>query len=518
MTTLYQNATVLTMDDRLGATNALLVDGGRIAAVGAAAIAQADGAEVVDLGGATVVPGMIDAHTHLETSAIANNVWVDVRFLSNADALTRIRERVDSSRPGEWVVAQGTYGQDFDMPTRAELDALAPRNPVLFRATMHSQIANTRALELSGLRDHRHSPVGVVVMREPGGEPTGEVIEGFHLFPIDMPGPDEHAEIIEKEIRERFNRYGVTTIYEVPFSAAGVRAFQQLNRDGRLNARISLNPTTGPGLQMLIGDISQWAMLGLMTGFGDDTLWLGGAKFFLDGVHELALSIDRDRLHPAKWGTATRQFNELVRQLVTCYEAKVQPWIHTLGDDSHRLAVDAVREAQRLFGGDGGVRTRIEHIFNSHPHTADLMDEVAELGIVPILQSAFMHFDKGDGAFFFRSLAEKGVPTPGSSDNAGTQPFATNPWFGIGKMLTRRSRNGVIVNPSEIVSTMDGIRSYTRDGAFAGHKEGFLGRLRPGFAADFAVLDQDPLTIPDQDLESIESVLTVMGGRVVWQG
>lgn len=160
MKTLYRNGSVLTMDPGVGTVGAFLVENGHFAAVGEQALEFAAGAQVVDLGGRTVVPGLIDAHAHLETDAVSHAMWVDVRDVPLAVMLECLRQRVASVGPGEWVIGQATFGQDRDMPGRAELDRIARGNPVLIRASMHALSANTRALAAAGLLDRRASPTG----------------------------------------------------------------------------------------------------------------------------------------------------------------------------------------------------------------------------------------------------------------------------------------------------------------------------------------------------------------------
>jgi predicted amidohydrolase YtcJ len=134
-------------------------------------------------------------------------------------------------------------------------------------------------------------------------------------------------------------------------SRQGMQAFQLLDQAGRLNARISLNPAVRPGLQPLLDDIKHWASLGLLSGFGNDRVWLGAAKYFLDSVYDESFSVGRDVEHPARWGVLTHLYSEIVRALVTGYEAGIQIWFHALGESAQRLVIDAAAEAQRIHGG-----------------------------------------------------------------------------------------------------------------------------------------------------------------------
>jgi predicted amidohydrolase YtcJ len=185
MSTLYRNGVVLTMDPgAAGPVDAFLVTNGRFAAVGDRALDAAGRSEVVDLGGRTVVPGLIDAHAHLETDALSHACWVDVRDVPLDVMLERLRGHASALPPGEWVVGQATFGQDRDMPGRAVLDAALPDHPVIVRASMHAMSANTRALERAGLLSRQHVPAPTVIYRDADGEPTGQLLEAHHLFPV----------------------------------------------------------------------------------------------------------------------------------------------------------------------------------------------------------------------------------------------------------------------------------------------------------------------------------------------
>jgi predicted amidohydrolase YtcJ len=514
-TTLYRNGRVLTMDAAGHVTDAVLVVDGRFSAVGDAArsVEGASKVVVVDLEGRTVVPGLIDAHTHLESSAVSSNHWIDIRGVDHASALERLAAAVTRSGPGVWVVGQAVMGQPI--PGRAELDRIAPDSPLLIRGSMHFQTANTMALQRAGLLDSRFTPVGVEVERHPGGEPTGAVKEGYHLFPIPSPPPEELATFLADEINDRFNRYGVTSIYEVPMTSEGMRAFSLLDRQDRLTARISLNPAIQPGLQPLVGDIAHWASMGLTTGFGNERLWLGAAKLFLDGALDVAFDIERDRQHPRRWGATTHQFNELVRTLVIAYEASIQLWIHAIGPDAQYLALDAVAEAQQTVGGDLGLRTRIEHMFAGEM-TEELLVRTKEVNAIPVPNAPYLHIDATNGLHPYRTLIEQGFMPPGNSDTAGSAPIFQNPWFGISKMVGRRNARGVQVVPEEAISVYDAIRTYTEFAAHAAFQEGRTGVIAPGAHADLAVLTADPMQVPEDELDGIESVLTVLGGEPVW--
>lgn len=508
---------VITMDDDVPVAEAVLIADGVVRLVGTSAeveAAAAPGARVIDLAGRTVVPGLIDAHTHVEFSALARAYWLDVRRRPRAETVAIVADALTRRAPGErdWLVAQGTYGQD--LPERAALDAVAPDTPVIVRESMHRLVANSAALRLAGMTRGYTSRVGTRVEIGADGLPTGLVEEGYHLFPVPGPDDDTLAALLEDELRHSFARHGVTTIYELPATAAGVRAYQRLAREERLPARLSLNPVIAPGLNPLLGSIDQWTGFGLMSGFGGDRLWLGAAKVFLDG--DDTASLDRANLgkRARSWGVSTRQFAQIVELLVAATEAGIQVWVHAIGDAAQELALDAFEEARRVCP-PRGMRHRLEHVANLWVDD-DLLDRIASADIIPVPTAAFLHADPGSGVYAYRSLLDRGMRPPGNSDTGGTQPFATNPWFGIACMVDRTNQDGVVVAPEQRVDAIDGLRSYTTFAAEAGARAGRIGVIRAGALGDCAVFAEDPLTLPTARLRELEADLTLVAGEVVW--
>jgi hypothetical protein len=340
---------------------AMLIRHGRIAALGSrddVAAATPRGVPVIDLEGRTALPGLIDAHTHLELSTLAERFWIVVRFLDVDGILARLREAVAAAAPGAWIVAQGTFGQA--LPTRGQLDAVAPANPVVVRESMHLQAANTLALQRAGIDRRFVPPVGIRVQRDASGDPTGVVEEGFDLFPVPRPARAELGPALATEAAHGWVRHGITTIHELPASTASVRAWQELQAGDALPCRLVLNPILEPGHQATVEAVDAFARLGLATGFGNDWLRLGALKLFLDGVNDAAL-YHRQLAGPAcGWGLQCFLYNELVDILARCRDASVQVWMHAIGDAAQSLALDAVEEVN-LACGAGDHRTRIEH-------------------------------------------------------------------------------------------------------------------------------------------------------------
>ena len=383
---------VRTLDTAGIVAEAVLVEDGRIAAVGTSRDLTGrarPGTQALDLAGRTVIPGLIDAHAHLELSALAGQRWVQVRAASPEAAAARVAEAAAEPGTGEWIVAQGTFGQH--LPSREQLDAAAPGRPVIVRESMHRLSASSEALARAGIDRRFVEPAGTRVRRTAAGEPTGIVEEGFDLFPLPWPDAGWLADALPGQARDSFVRFGVTAIHELPASQAALDAWRTLAGSDRMPCRIVLNPILRPGHQATVGGPGE--LLELRAGLGSVHPWLtvGALKLFLDGagcagLHHAQLS------GPARgWGLQNFLYGELVRILAECRDARVHVWMHAVGDAAHTLAIDAVEEVN-LACGNGDHRTRIEHIPRA---TADfsVFERLRRAGIVPVPTAAFMHFE-----------------------------------------------------------------------------------------------------------------------------
>ena len=513
---------VHTLDNEGTIASSIAIDHGVVVAVGdGAERALPADAPRVDLQGRSVLPGMIDAHTHVELSTMADRLWVDVRLCEPAETLERLRRAADAVKPGEWVIAQGTFGAR--LPTREELDAAVPGHPVLVRESMHLLAANSAALAAASINRDYVAPLESRVERDAHGDPTGVVREGFDLFPYPRPSVDWLARELRSVTRSLFVEHGVTTVCELPASTNGVRAWQRLWRVGALPCRLTLNPILAPGHQPIVRSLDDFLSLGLMTGFGDPWLRIGALKLFVDGG-DFVSGFYRRRVdgRPDAWGIVNFTYPQLVGILTRCRSAAVQVWMHAIGDAAQEMALAAVEDVNHALGHTDH-RTRIEHIGN-HVFDPGHFERMRDAGVIPVPNAVFIFSEQDDlaetapGARFypFRTLVEHGLIMPGNSDCAGTQPFAANPWYGIHAMLTRRTRSGHVLDPDETVDLATAIATYTRHAAFAAFEEHSRGSLEPGKLGDLAVYPDDPYHAAVDDLPGIAPDITVIGGRIAF--
>ncbi len=416
----------------------------------------------------------------------------------------------------DWLVLQGTFGQE--LPSRAELDAAAPRRPVAVRSTMHRFVLNTAGMSVARLLD-AHPPVGSRLVRGEDGELTGVVDEGWDLLGWLPPTGPQLAEALAETMAAQYLAHGVTTIYEVLASTDALVQYRHLAAAGRLPLRLQAVATVPPGHQPT-ADLETFAVLGLSRALGDDWVRLSGIKVFLDGGRHGALRSSELDLPSQQWGLLTRTPTMLAHEVAAALSQDLQVWIHAIGDLAQRIALGSVEEAVRSVGVTDH-RTRIEHFGNERYEPARF-EHLAELGLIAVPNPTFLYAEADDPAkrippgvekYVLRSLRAAGLRPPGNSDTAGSQPFATSPWFGVSCMTRRLNRNGVPVSPAEALTVPEAVAAYTSDAAVAGGEEAAKGSIEAGKLADLAVLDRDPFSCPDGELASVTSVLTIVAGR-----
>lgn len=515
------NANILTMDAHESVVSALAVDGERIIARGdrdEVMMALPAGAPAYDMGGRTVLPGFIDVHTHVEFIALSRHFWHDVRGLSREAILHQIQSKCEQAEPGQWLVFQGTFGQD--LPSLEELDSVAPANPVAVRWTMHKFVLNSSALSASAITSQTVAPVGVRLQKDNSGRLNGVIEEGWDLVAAPDPAPGEFAEAVEETLRSLFLNNGVTTVHEIGRSTAGIRALRKLSSQGTI-PRIGLLLTAAPGHQPL-ASATDVAFHGLGPGFGDDRLWLQGIKIFMDGGRDGAYRSDLVEQEAEQWGLLTRLYPTLVEELVRASQAGIQVCTHAIGDLAQEIAVSAIERVHEIHP-DLDHRMRIEHFFNESTDTAQL-ERLVNAGGIAVPNPGFVFAEPDDpdrrqppGAnkYALKTLrAVQGI-VPGNSDTAGAQPFTTNPWFTMKCMLELKNRNGIPINEAERLDVMGALRGFTTDAAFATRQEHDKGSLEVGKLADIIIIDEDPFTVPAEAFDTILTRVTMIGGQPV---
>ncbi len=516
------NARIYTAEENAPTAEAMAIREGRILAVGndSDVVALAGPCTCISkLAGRTVIPGLIDAHVHLLSFALGLN-WVKLMGATSLEeALDRVRQRVARVRPGEWVLGDGWDGNPWGrLPTREDLDAVAPGNPVfLVSKDMHTGWASSMALRLSGVRAETPDPVGGEIVRDPEtGEPTGLLRESATrpLHEAVPPPSPERCEAVLTEAMGIAASKGLTGI-QVPEGPRTFGALQRVKTRGELPIRLLCH------LQR--ENLQDALRLGVRTGFGDPWLRVGHLKLFLDG----ALGSQTARMLKPYDGTDNRGIETLpreeLRELVSAAVAGgIAPAIHAIGDAANRVALDVLEETAPVWRR-AGLRPRIEHV--QLLHTADAL-RLGQIGVVASMQPGHQPSDwvvadrfwggRNRLAYAWRTVLDSGAILAFGSD-CPVEPI--DPMLGLHAAVTRETPDGLPPGgwyPEQRLTPLEALRAFTFGPAYAGGEESIKGTLAPGKLADFVVLSHDPLAGPPELFLRTTIEATVVGGRAVY--
>ncbi len=525
---LFVNGTILTMDDTQPTAEAVGIVGDRIAFVGSDADGRAwarPGTEVVDLGGAFVCPGFIEAHSHMIGVGLGLSM-ISVRFpevRSIADIRARIRERAATLPPGEWIRVRGYDDNKLDErrhPTRHDLDAAAPHHPVqLVNGSGHNSVVNSLALRLAGITRDTPDPFGGTIVRDADGEPNGilhETAQGLVRSVLPEPSLADCVEAL-RLCNDAYVRAGITSAHSASVqNALEITAYQLARARGTLRLRTYLMPKEGL--------LAQLRGAGLRTGFGDERLRLGPIKLFADGslIGRTAALFEPflDDPNPNNTGLTMWPEGELDEWVWQAHSAGFQVAVHAIGDRGVHLALTAFERAlEREPLADH--RHRIEHCGSLNP---SLIERLARDRVLAVSQPVFIP-EYGDGfirhlgperiklTYPFKSLIDAGVMLVFSSD---APVSAFEPLISIQAAVVEQTGSGRPYAPQESISVEEGIRRYTVAGAFASFEEGIKGSLTPGKLADLTVLGEDPRAVEPTRIREVPVRMTIIGGETVW--
>lgn len=510
---------------------------GRFVAVDDAEAASS-AAQVVDLGGRTVVPGFYDAHHHLANRGdrlLALDLSTEACPTKDR-LLELVAEKAASLPQGGWV-----HGGGFDQnkigsyPTRLELDIAAEGRPVLLgHHSGHVAVVNTAALASVGITDLQNPP------KIPGGDfgydeagyINGVLLESAKTWFEGQLKPRPVEEVVSclEAASERALSEGITSITDpgvgavegIGMGKGDLHAYMTAREQGRLKIRVTVMPyiTATHSIGGLEPGVEGWGIdLGLRTGFGDDFLRLGAIKVLTDGALTGRTAALKCHYHDEESdGILIFDPEELRKTVVELHRSGWQVGIHAIGDRAVELAVGHIEEAQKNFPR-ADPRHRIEHCGMASDET---LGRIKDLGIVPVPQGYFVTDlgdaylaavgpDRADMVYRMKSFLDAGVVLPGSSD---TPVVEGAPMKGIYAMVNRLTLSGQRIGPREALTVEEAISAYTHGSAYASHQEADRGTITEGKLADMAVLDADPFTIDPLELADVAVTATVVGGEV----
>jgi predicted amidohydrolase YtcJ len=529
MELILEDAVIVAMAAGAGPADCMLVRDDRIAAVGSAdeirAAASPD-ARPVRLGGATVVPGLIDAHCHVSNVGyLAAGADCSQPSAPDIPAIqARLREAAGRTPEGSWVTGSGYVEyklRENRHPARADLDEAVPDRPaVLYHTSLHACVLNTAALREAGFEDGQPDPPGGVLGRDGQGRLDGVVFEGpmFALFERnlrhDLTRMDaaQRAALVESAGRY-FAELGVTAACDADMRRDTLAAFAEADEAGALRPRI---------YGLVVHEEVDWLVGSGLRGRRSDRLAAEAVKIWSDGGMSSRTAAIHGTYPVPPYGSGVLFFDlaELTGMVHELDAQGFQVCIHSQGDRAIETVLDAY--ATVLAGAPGNPRRhRIEHGGAMYP---PMIARAAELGIVVASQPGFFS-TLGDGfaeafpgssdqLYPFASWHHAGITVAGSSD---APVITADPLLGIRDAILRRTGEGRVLGPGERLAARDALAIYTQGAAFAMHRENEIGSLEPGKLADFVVLDANPLEIDAERISGVHVLATVIGGTPVYQ-
>lgn len=522
---IFKGGTILTMNDKAPRAEAIAVRGNKILAVGKLDDVQSaigSGAQVVDLQGRTLMPGLIDPHMHFVFTAFED--WIDVSPITTPDYATvwsKLQKGVADAKPGEWVRAQqfdASITRDAKIPTIAELDALAPNNPFFMQESNgHIAYANSAAFKAAGITRETPDPSGARFVKDANGNLTGRLEEmaAQRGFLGVMPSPTA-ADMIGRVQRflDHASSVGCTMLHDcgigIMAGAQDLKILDAVLGEGKAPVRYR---------GMLVSTImDEWEKEGIKPGRGNDLFRVDGIKAWADGSNQAQTGYMRENyLGTDERGALNYSLEQVTDVIRRAHDGGWQVGVHANGDAAIDMVLDAY-EAVLGKTSNSDLRHRIEHCSVFHP---EQMVRMKDMGVSPSFLIGHVRWwgkafrDRLLGperARFYDPCASALAAGLKISLHSDWNVTPIEPLRYVEDAVTRvMNEGGDVFFPEERIPVDAALRAVTIDAAWQCHMEDQIGSLETGKFADFAILEEDP-TAPDVKIGKIKVSETWMDG------
>ncbi|AAV82047.1 hypothetical protein DFO83_11428 [Idiomarina loihiensis] len=530
--TLYTNMKGYTLTSPAGEQavlqqfSTMLVENGKIQAIGGNALAErfTDTEQTVDMQGKTVLPGLTDAHGHIQSLG-TSLLQVDLRDTDSVSAAVKKVHAYAGEQPEmEWITGRGWNQEQWQQkvfPSAAHLDEVVNDRPVwLMRVDAHAGWANSEALRRAGIDKDTVAPEGGEIVRDEQGNPTGVLVDNaMQLVEDVIPEPSLQQQRAAYELAfEHLIKLGITSVHDAGINADEISVYKGLHNQGRMPLRVyGMIAATEPKLAQLLAEGPYESV--------DQKLTIRSVKIYADGAlgsRGAALLEDYSDDHGNHGLMVTSE--EKIRDL---YELIIphgfQINTHAIGDRANRVVLDNLAEVYNELGGRN-LRNRIEHAQIVHP---DDLKRFNQLNLVASMQPTHATSDKNmaedrlgaarmEGAYAWQTLLDQGTVIAAGSD---FPVELANPFYGLHAAVTRQDRNDMPAGgwyAEEKMSLQQALRSFTIDAAYSAWQEKSLGSLEPGKWADFIVVEQDPFAVDASDIWRTQVEQTYVAGERVY--
>jgi len=523
------NGRVYTVDDSRPMVSGLAVRNGRILLAGSDMEVRALAGlrtRVIDVGGGTVIPGMVDAHAHLlGLGASLRNVQL-AGSKSYDEVIARVAERAKSMKPGEWILGRGwdqNLWPDKQFPNHEALSRAFPANPVvLTRIDGHAILANAMAMRAANVTAATRDPEGGRIVRNADGSPAGVFVDNAEdlvgrAIPAATAAQTRSAMVAA--IAEA-NKWGLVVIHDAGASSRTIEIYESLAREGNYNLR---------NYVLVSGDSAtvRWALgRGPRSSLYNGRIWVRSIKLYGDGAlgSRGAALLAPYSDDAGNTGLLVTPPAEIQRIATAALRRGFQVGVHAIGDRGNRFALDAFDAALRAVP-TADHRFRIEHAQVISPQD---IPRFARLGVIPSMQASHQTSDmrwaevrvgpeRIKGAYAWRSLLNTGVIIPNGSDFPVEE---VNPLISFHSAVSRQDQTDWPAGgwyPEQVMTRQEALKSMTIWPAYAGFQEKVMGSLAPGKLADFVILDRDIMTIPAGEILQTRVMSTWLGGRNVYE-
>ncbi len=522
------NGNIVTIDANRTTAKALAIKDGFIRFVGddqAARNLAGDSSRIIDLGGRTVTPGLIDAHCHLSACGLLGTAYVDVswpKVFTVEDMQAKLAEKIAVTPAGEWVIGSGwvTFGGRY--PTKHDIDPVSPNHPVMIiNQGGHMAVVNSLALEMAGVTASTKDPGNGRILREANGEPSGTIMNhpAMDIFRRLWPPDLLNLQVYEASVinpQAVFASMGVTGFQDVyARDMDRMEAYFNVARRGEMSIRGQVMNVL-EYIQELDGRIEAIEAIR----YESDYMHFAGAKFQVDGA--LEASYTNEPHSGLAWNLPIWKPKDLKDAVRAFHDAGYQVALHTAGDAAVDLALDAIENAMSR-NPRPDPRHRIEHsVLNSD----EALQRTRDLGVVistqPTLIWAFADAceriwgeERAQRLIPTRTWLDMGVPVCLSSD-APSMPW-WKPQATLCAALLRASASKKPVSPEQAMTIDEAMYAHTMAGAYADFAEDKKGSLEPGKFADLIVWHDNPYTAAVEDIVNLTIDLTMVGGKVVYE-
>lgn len=533
------NANIYTVNESFPRAEAVAIRADTIMAVGTTAEVKAyqgEGTEVIDLGGKTMTPGLIESHAHIMGMGY-NQLHVDLMYVQSYEELINmVSEAAEGAPDGTWILGRGWHQDKWEtqserrvkgFPTHHSLSEAVPDHPVyLAHASGHAGLANAKAMEIAGVNKSSTDPDGGEIFKDVSGNPTGVFNETAQSL-IRKVIPENNEETDAKALAlamEYALENGITSLQNAGADFNDIALFKRFGAQGQLNIRLwtMLNGRNDSLLNVYYGQ-------GPEIGLYDDFLTVRSIKLYADGAlgSRGAWLLEEYTDAPGVHGHNVMPMEDIRRVTYDGLQNGFQICTHAIGDRANREVLDIYEAAFKAFP-DKAVdhRFRIEH--GQHIDPADI-PRFSELDVIAAVQAIHMASDRPwaidrlgekriiDGAYVWQKLIESGAVVINGTD-APVEPVSAIASFYAS--VTRQTLKGTPdggYEPAQKMTRAQALKTYTLWAAYGAFEEDIKGSIEVGKLADFTIYSQDLMTIPDDQLLDTQIDMTIVGGKVMFE-